>query len=115
MKHIKLFENFSDDLNREHDGSFTKNDQNFDNLFSKDEEENENNVVNSIEDFANIADKMDIRTMIHNDACQNVENGMNDEESWQDACDGFCDRYLGELTFNISNDEISEWLWDHAS
>ena len=38
MRNLKKFENFSDDLNREHDGSFTKNDQNFDNLFSKDEE-----------------------------------------------------------------------------
>lgn len=37
MRNLKKFENFSDDLNREHDGSFTKNDQNFDNLFSKDE------------------------------------------------------------------------------
>ena len=39
MRNLKKFENFSDDLNREHDGSFTKNDQNFDNLFSKDEED----------------------------------------------------------------------------
>jgi hypothetical protein len=47
MRYIKLFENFSEDLNRESDGSFTKNDQNFDNLFSKDEENDvvEDNIV----------------------------------------------------------------------
>lgn len=43
MRNLKKFENFSDDLNREHDGSFTKNDQNFDNLFSKDEEADQMN------------------------------------------------------------------------
>jgi hypothetical protein len=89
MKHLKKFEKFSE----------------------------KKEVVNTIEDFAAIIHQMgDVRSMIHSDAEQAETLGnMSSKDAYQDACDGFCDKYLDNVVFNISNGEISNWLWDYAS
>jgi hypothetical protein len=75
--------------------------------------------VNSIEDFIDLINEFEedtsIRTLIHGDACQSEEGGLSNKDSYQEACDLFCERYLDHIKFNISNEEISSWLWDYAS